>query len=1428
MSKMRIVGIVLLGSLVSCAVAFTQTELLKAGYEPKGTVIPELGDEHSTHYSNGDGTIRAEIDGVVPERLPTAEGSFALESMPCVYSGFSELLYYYGSLFYSVKHTTPVRGAFFCGYYGDLYPDGWILERGWVEWNVASIPTGSTVNGVACRTYRTELTGSYPTVRLYQMTYRPNSPATAEQLYSDAGDGSMYGENVTVAGWNSATLNAAARTDLQSHLADDWFAIGYTGTGPTSGYVTWEIGLAHHTSANPPRLVVDYTPPGSVDIQSTAIVQPTGTVNWNTSLDPQATFKNNSTTAQTFNVWFRIGTAYASGPKQVTNLGPGSSYTMAFDNWTATDTGAFAAKCSAYVAGDINRQNDTLIRSVWVQKKDAEAVQILAPTTTIPWGSTVTPRLQVRNNSSFASVCSARFYVPGGGFDDTAQTASTVLPGATGEITFRDWTANTPGTFWMRCTTRLQGDQVRVNDTIKAQIEVRKTDAEVLSIDAPGANVTWGTSLQPKATVRNNGSTQQTFNVLFVIADGSNYSRLEPVTLGPGAQTQVSFPSWTANFPGGPFNLRCTTQLSLDQVEGNNLETGQVTVDASAPTLLSPADGDTTNDATPTFTWSSMGGSFAYRIQLDEDPLFGSPLDAWPATNSWTPGSDLDDITWYWRVCGVLAGNSGPFSAGWDVTIDVTPPAMPVLVSPAEDTTQNYLPLFDWNPIADARQFNLAVYDNGHVPAPGFPVNVVQAPGEDKSYYQLTLDAPLADGKYTWAVEALDYATNSSGFCAEQWFAVDRTPPAVPVLVSPIGGVTVNTALPRLDWQPVADARRFELEVYGPGHSLLPWCPKVISQAEGENKSEYQLEPGEELSDLADYTWRVRAVDYATNASEFCTEEGFRVQLPQHDVAVMAVLAPAGQVPENTVVFPVVRVHNAGGVVETFPLRVVIDDLGDAEVFNFAEQVTGLAIGETREFAFIGHSWTATPRQEYSVTAISELGNDQYRHNDTVRQGFEVVMAEPWPSGWHEVEPLSILPSSKAVKDGGAIVVAPAGRDKDPKVFAAKGNKTSDFYQFDPFAGTRGRWSIRESVPPAEAGALKRPSKGCAATSDGQCIYLTKGNSTFGFWRYAIAGDSWARLPDVPEGPDAKKVKGGTDLAYVLENDTGYVYLLKGYKTEFYRFNTRTGRWDTLDNVPYGAGKAKYDKGSFLVYDGDSALYAHQAKFNDGANHFMFRYSLRAQAWRSLPLRGMPVLGLYNGTLKRKKSKDGAAGAWYDGGLYALKGGNTQNFYRYSPAGDSWTELDTMPAYGSTAKKKRVKAGGDLVYYGMGAFFAFKGNKTLETWRYVQPTGAQAQAQAQARTGVMAGPSTIYDLRMTISPNPMANGFATLRYSLPRPGPVSVSVYDALGRSVLHHFITPSLHHSVSLDLRTLSAGVYLVRLDAGGSGSSQKFVIQR
>jgi len=81
---------------------------------------------------------------------------------------------------------------------------------------------------------------------------------------------------------------------------------------------------------------------------------------------------------------------------------------------------------------------------------------------------------------------------------------------------------------------------------------------------------------------------------------------------------------------------------------------------------------------------------------------------------------------------------------------------------------------------------------------------------------------------------------------------------------------------------------------------------------------------------------------------------------------------------------------------------------------------------------------------------------------------------------------------------------------------------------------------------------------------------------------------------------------------------------------------------------------------------------------------------------------------------------------------------------------------------------------------------------------------------------------------LTVAPNPLNGRFATLSYSLPRPGPVMIRVYDVAGRERLH--LVPGVGRrasGVTLDLRGFSAGVYLLRLDAGAFSTTRKLVVQ-
>jgi hypothetical protein len=435
------------------------------------------------------------------------------------------------------------------------------------------------------------------------------------------------------------------------------------------------------------------------------------------------------------------------------------------------------------------------------------------------------------------------------------------------------------------------------------------------------------------------------------------------------------------------------------------------------------------------------------------------------------------------------------------------------------------------------------------------------------------------------------------------------------------------------------------------------------------------------------------------------------------------------------------------------------------------------------------------------------LAGDQDPANDTLSQGFAVVGRPDWPGGWREVAAVPDQPTTKQVKEGGWI----AAHAADGLVYAAKGYKTREFFCYDP---TGDSWSRKADI--YEGGAGKLPSKGAAGVSDGaRYIYATKGNNTLEFYRYDVTCDSWYGLDPVPTG--THKVKGGTDLAYISHADTGYVYLLKGFKNEFYRFNTTTLHWQDEVSAPDLSGY-KYDKGSFLVSDNATALYAHQAK-----THRLYRFDVPGRAWSTDLLNGMP--GHSNITGQNKKSKDGGCAAWSGDGFYALKGNNTQEYFRYFPVGDSWQELDTLPAWGRiTQRKKKVKAGSDITSYDSGILFALKGNKTRECWRWVD--WPAAFTDRPSRGGITASSFDIRHPSLVIAPNPLRSGFLSVSFTSSLiPHPSSLSVYDPLGRRI-RAFGTS--HSTSDIDLSALPAGVYLVRLAGNGATVSQKLIIER
>jgi hypothetical protein len=136
------------------------------------------------------------------------------------------------------------------------------------------------------------------------------------------------------------------------------------------------------------------------------------------------------------------------------------------------------------------------------------------------------------------------------------------------------------------------------------------------------------------------------------------------------------------------------------------------------------------------------------------------------------------------------AGNVSALSPAEDVTVDRTPPGVP-LVS-AADTVTASAPQLDWPAVADdgSGLDHYRVFRDGVVIAS--PVSSTCTDGS----------AP-ADGVHVYTVTAVDVAGNESAGSAPVAVTVDTTAPSVPASLS---ATSPTTSAPQLSWPAASDA----------------------------------------------------------------------------------------------------------------------------------------------------------------------------------------------------------------------------------------------------------------------------------------------------------------------------------------------------------------------------------------------------------------------------------------------------------------------------------------------------------------------------------------------------------------------------------------------------------------------------------------------
>jgi hypothetical protein len=123
---------------------------------------------------------------------------------------------------------------------------------------------------------------------------------------------------------------------------------------------------------------------------------------------------------------------------------------------------------------------------------------------------------------------------------------------------------------------------------------------------------------------------------------------------------------------------------------------------------------------------------------------------------------------------------------------------------------------------------------------------------------------------------------------------------------------------------------------------------------------------------------------------------------------------------------------------------------------------------------------------------------------------------------------------------------------------------------------------------------------------------------------------------------------------------------------------------------------------------------------------------------------------------------------------------------------------------------------------------AFTGAVPNPSWGYGKVDAYAAVTRVRQGTPAESG-AEVAVLSLAASPNP-ARGSMTLTLVIPEGGPVTVRVYDALGRetAVLNEGLLSAGPHALRLDTAALPAGVYVVRATGVGAVVSQRITVVR
>jgi hypothetical protein len=200
------------------------------------------------------------------------------------------------------------------------------------------------------------------------------------------------------------------------------------------------------------------------------------------------------------------------------------------------------------------------------------------------------------------------------------------------------------------------------------------------------------------------------------------------------------------------------------------------TLSGAGPAPVTPLDGVTgvgvlvtdTSVNVP-LTWEAKGGASKYAWEVSEDAAFSNPVKGETSALSVTV-LDLKPATdYYWHSRSIEPGASRWSTTQKFTTLIGGDTGAPMLITPAKGATiSDALPLFTWDKVASASNYDIQISTNPNFDAQGIFVN--EKLGNVDSYAPVE---ELANGKYYWQVRGTNAATDTETPWSSSSFTLD-------------------------------------------------------------------------------------------------------------------------------------------------------------------------------------------------------------------------------------------------------------------------------------------------------------------------------------------------------------------------------------------------------------------------------------------------------------------------------------------------------------------------------------------------------------------------------------------------------------------------------------------------------------------------------